>query len=183
MAVALKCTALGHRLIKYWCKEIIFPTTLEVLKNVPVNTRRPSIMELVSCGGWTVAGLWTGHGPWLRGGRRHSGNEPENIISAATSSSPAASHKCYLINSKHLLWPRIFSQYPIVPQTNFREDWSFTIMEKTPTRTFSWLKVRKCPFVLLHLRWAGWLALKVGTFLKIGNVSGEFIFHLQIPTL
>ena len=137
------------------CKEIIFPTTMEVLKNVAVNIRRASIMELVSC----VAGLWLDCGlDTVRGKHRHGGNEPENIISAATSSSPAASHKCYLINSKHLLWPRIFSQYPIVPQTNFREDWSFTIMEKTPTRTFSWLKVQKCPLVLSHLRWAGWLA-------------------------
>ena len=81
---------------------------MEVLENVPLHTRRPSIMELVSC----VAGLWLDCGlDTVRGKHRHGGNEPENIISAATTSSPAASHKCYLINSKHLLWPRIFSQY------------------------------------------------------------------------
>ena len=47
------------------CKEIIFPTTMEVLKNVAVNIRRASIMELVSC----VAGLWLGCGwtvDWTR---------------------------------------------------------------------------------------------------------------------
>ena len=44
------------------CKEIIFPTTMEVLKNVAVNIRRASIMELVSC----VAGLWLGTVDWTR---------------------------------------------------------------------------------------------------------------------
>ena len=57
---------------------------MEVLENVAVNIRRASIMELVSC----VAGdcgLDT-----VRGKHRHGGNEPENIISAATSSPAAA---------------------------------------------------------------------------------------------
>ena len=53
MTVALKCTSEttpGRLLnIDAKCKEIIFPTTMEVLKNVAVNIRRASIMELVSC--------------------------------------------------------------------------------------------------------------------------------------
>lgn len=87
MTVALKCTSEttpGRLLnIDAKCKEIIFPTTMEALKNVAVNIRRASIMELVSC----VAGLWLDCGlDTVRGKHRHGGNEPENIISAATSS-------------------------------------------------------------------------------------------------
>ena len=60
---------------------------MEVLENVAVNIRRASIMELVSC----VAGLWLDCGlDTVRGKHRHGGNEPENIISAATSSPAAA---------------------------------------------------------------------------------------------
>ena len=69
------------------CKEIIFTTSMQVLKNVAVNIRRASIMELVSC----VAGLWLDCGlDTVRGKHRHGGNEPENIISAATTSPAAA---------------------------------------------------------------------------------------------
>ena len=84
--------------------------------------------------------------PWVRCG---SGRQPSPVKCIYWDTNHEFSQKSQY---KHYNRPWIILTLPPVElKTNLREVWSFTITERAPTRTFSWLKVPTSAFIIKNL--------------------------------